>query len=399
MSRKPHRLIACIALLVSVPLWTGTAQGDDSEPQKPTYGGFRLVKSAPSSPSTPEITLPEGYEFVKGRQYRVASRAEYYAYLQGPSNPSVEVTVRWKGEAIAAVIGGKNRIPFTRDLNDPYTIRFPLYVGAGSPAASRNTLEVWSLPPTDPGVFLRIEHNDPDRAAGDYASQPWVGRQAAAAINQLYAAQAILQNSGLAAKAASRGHFYALLGFETNNLLHPDFPAHWHFAYYQGKTFAAKAYLPHLLLDERGRNLKNGQNVTGEGRTEYEVGQPAELRDPEGIPVAILTVRSDGGLDVRIGPDGSVYSIVGGPSESFNQSVSVLRDGTPWLQVSATDSPKAGKLVVNTLTLQPTPHAMNVSYDYDPLTGVIATVSGSGDGPVVKSGQQNPPDRGTPPLD
>ncbi|MGH3802977.1 MAG: hypothetical protein ACRDTD_23165, partial [Pseudonocardiaceae bacterium] len=391
-----RRLTIWLAIALSAPLLVVGAHAADTEPTEPSFGGFRLVKSVPGTPSVPEIRLPDEYAPADDPKTQGASRAEFYSYITGPSNSAVPVTVTWPGEIVKTVIVGKSRATITRDPQNANTIHFKIPVTAKSPAASSNTLEVWSLSPTDPGIFLRIEHYDPDRAVGDYALQS-VRPQAAAAVNQLFAAQAILRDSGLAARAASRNHFFALMGFETNNLVHGDYPAHWHFAYYHGPTFAAKAYLPHLLLDEDGRNLRNGQNVTAEGRTSYPVGEPAGLLDPEGKPVAILTVRPDGGLDVQAGATGRLYSIVGDRKENLSRFVTVLRDGEPWLRVSARDNTKAGRLKVDIRT-PPSGETSKVEYTYDPLTGVIESISGSGKDVVLKSSGSTP-DRGEPPTD
>ncbi|HEX3732259.1 MAG TPA: hypothetical protein VHU91_04970 [Mycobacteriales bacterium] len=392
-ARVPRRVSALLALLLTVPLWASPAHADGTNQPKPFFGAFRLVKGLPDTPSVPQIRLPEGYQLTPEAKTQVASRAEYYSFVTGANNASVPVTVTWPGEIIKDVVAGKSIVPVTRDPQDVHTIHFALPVTGKTLAYGRNTLEIWSQPPTDPGVFLRLEHYDPDRAAGDYAGQP-VRRQAAAAINQLLAAQAILHDSGLAAQAAAEGHFYALMGFETNNLVHGDYPAHWHFAYYQGKDWAAKAYLPHLLLDEHGRNIQNGQDVNGETRTNYGAGQPAGLLDTDGKPVAILTVRPDGGLDVQAGETGPVYSIVGDSTEDLSRFVTVLRDGALWLKVTAKDNTKAGELVVNTQSL-PTGHSSTVRYDYDPLTGVLATTSDP-DHTLRRAVPQ--PDRGIPPM-
>src|SRR4051794_31505673 len=50
------------------------------------YAGFRVVREVPGTPSVPEVTLPEGYSLVPGANYNVASRAEFYAFVQGEQN-------------------------------------------------------------------------------------------------------------------------------------------------------------------------------------------------------------------------------------------------------------------------------------------------------------------------
>jgi hypothetical protein len=64
------------------------------------YGSFRVIKAVASAPSQPEIVLPDGYTLVTGANHQVASRLEYYSFVQGPLSDAVPVTVRWPGEQI-----------------------------------------------------------------------------------------------------------------------------------------------------------------------------------------------------------------------------------------------------------------------------------------------------------
>ncbi|MGW1885402.1 hypothetical protein [Streptomyces sp. NPDC001970] len=67
----------------------------------------------------------------------------------------------------------------------------------------------------------------------------------------------MLIDSVFDAEAKARGHHWTLMGFETNNRLHPDNPPHWHLAYHPGAHFSANGNPPHLWLDDKGRNIEN----------------------------------------------------------------------------------------------------------------------------------------------
>jgi hypothetical protein len=339
------------------------------------YASFRVVRATAGEPAAPEITLPTGYAPVAGTNYQVASRAEYYSFVSGPRSAGIEVAVRWPGVRVEAVVAGDTRLALTPDPADPERVTFRLPVTAASASAARPTLEVFSYPSgsTASGVYWRIEHNDPDRAAGYWAGVPWPAGETRAAINYLVATEAILQDSGLAAEARRRGHFFALMGFETNNLLHLDNPPHWHLAYYPGPTFGApKAHVPHLWMDGQGRTFYNGMDIQGQGRSKFYAGDPARIHDAEGNLVVTLTIRDDGGLDIDP-PAGPRYSITADGGR-FDRSVRVLRDGQPWRWLTSYDDVHLGALVTTVLaaTWQAT------VYRYDRLTGVIKSVDRGG---------------------
>lgn len=336
-----------------------------------TYASFRVVRATPGTPGAPQIALPRGYTRVAGSQHQVASRAEFYAFVKGPRSARVKVSVRWPGVPVAAVVAGNRRLAVAVDPDDPWRITFTLAVTASSAGAAQATLQVFSHPSgkTASGVYWRIEHNDPDRAAGYWARVKWPAAEVKAATNFMVAAEAILQDSGLAAAARRRGHFFALMGFETNNLLHPDNPPHWHLSYYPGRTFGApKAHVPHLLLDEQGRITQNGMDIQGQGRSTFATGAPARIHDAAGNLVVTLTIRPGGGLDIQA-PGGPRYSIVA-DDDRFDRAVRVYRDGRAWRWIAHHDAARLGGLVTTVLGAT----SPVTVYRYDRLTGIIESV-------------------------
>lgn len=354
-------------------LGSPAAAAPDNSPA-PHYAGVRIVRAVPGRPSTPRFSLPPGYTLVAGARHRVASRAEFTAFVKGPrAERGVPVTVHWPDVYVGSVVAADTRLPVRRFTDDPHRVDFLLPVVSSSPDADQATIQVWSVlsRSTASGLHWRVEHNDPDRAAGPWTDVPWPAAQAAAVVNWMVAAEAVLRDSGLVAEARRRGHFFSLMGFETNNPLHPDNPPHWHLAYYPGRDRSApRAHVPHLWVDERGRTFYNGMDVQGRGRQAFRAGEPARIRDADGNLVLTLTIRADGGLDLAA-PNGPRYSIVA-PDGRFDDGVDVVRDGTPWRSFATRDDVRLGVLVVQVRQTGSTaPHRTTI-HRYDALTGVLA---------------------------
>lgn len=333
------------------------------------YTAFRVVRESAGTPSRPLVTLPAGYQTVPGAQYDVASRAEYYMLVSGPRSDAISVQVDWPDTPIKAVIWHKSHLPLTRLTTE--RVSFQLPVTATSTTAIRSTLEIWSYPGTTAGAQLRVEHNDADRAVAWWADRPWKLGETRSVLHQIYAAERILADSGLAAGAAARGHFFAVQGFETANTLHLDNPPHWHISYIPGSTWSATpVYIPHFWIDAQGRNFYNGMDVTGRGRSRFYAGDPAVIRLPDESPVVTLTIRYDGGLDIQP-PGGPVYSIVG-DEQGLTEGVTILKDGNPWSWISVTDDTDAGQLRI----WEPTNgRVCQTTRGYDALTGTLGGVT------------------------
>lgn len=335
------------------------------------YSAFRIVRARPGDPSVPEITLPAGYEIVPGAKYSVASRAEYYTFVQGPRADGIEVRVTWPGVPVRAVIHQETRLATRSDGTFTLPVTEPTING------NEPTLQVWSHPDVSPGMYFRIEHNDPDRVAGPWTTVPWPAGQVKSVIHQLVATYAIWRDSGLTATAAAKGHRFVLMGFETNNAVHPDNPPHWHISYNSGPDFSAPTHNPHFWFDSEGRNYYNGMDVTGLGRLKYYVGDPAPVYDfvgdangGRGNLVVTFTIREDGGFDIAPA-DGPAYAIAAGRDGSLRNEVTVLRAGEPWLRVATEDRVRAGVLTIDVTGLHNRGDSRRHVLPYDPLTGVL----------------------------
>lgn len=356
-------------LVLALTLLSAALAVPDAGAAEPVaYSAIRIVRAEPGAPNVPEVTLPEGYSFVDGEKFHVASRAEYYTFVEGPrTETGIPVTVRWPGVRIVDVIWRDSHLAM--DRADPHTVTVTVPVTGATTNSEQPTIQVWSTIPTEPGIQWRIEHNDSDRVAGPWTEVDWPAGEVRSVISQLVACEAVLVDSGLAATAAAKGHHWNLMGFETNNTLHPDNPPHWHLAYYAGPDTSADAYLPHLWFDEEGKNFYNGMDVTGQGRLKFYVGDPAELFDFAGNLVATMTIRADGGLDLEP-PDGPLYSIVPGRDGTFLQEIGVRRDGADWLRIRTLDDVRAGRMIFTVTDLE-SGESRGETFRYDRLTGVL----------------------------
>jgi hypothetical protein len=338
----------------------------------PNYAAIRVVRAVAGVPASPTITVPAGYSLLPGTNYQVASRAEFTSFVQGPlNNAGITVSVRWPGQQIAAVVAGDRRLALHVDPADPERVSVTLPVFRTSAVADSPTIQVWSFLRRVPtGIEWRVEHNDPDRAVGYWAGVPWPSGETRAVVSYLSACEAILSDSGLAAEASRRGHYFSLEGFETNNMPHLDNPPHWHLSYYPGATTGATpATVPHFWVDTRGRTFYNGQDVTGKPRGQYHAGDPAPIYDGQGTLIVTTTIRADGGLDI-IPPAGPTYSITSATGD-FTDGIQVLRAGLPWRTVRTIDDYHAGILLLDVRGLGHDPIRERRQVTYDALTGAV----------------------------
>jgi hypothetical protein len=368
------------ALLATVPaaaLAGAVALPGSAYAQTTSIGAFRVVRARPGEPARPEIILPAGYRFLPGARYDVASRAEFYTFVEGPTSAGTEIEVYWPGVPVRAVIHLNTRLAIRHDPTDGHRFRFTLPVNRATADANQPTIQIWSHPDRSPGMYFKLDHNDPDRAAGPWTSVPWPANEARSQLHQLVAAHTVLRAAGLVDTAAAKGHRWFVAGFETNNTLHADNPPHWHISYNSGADFGSPSHNTHFWLNSDAENFYNGMDVTGLGRLRHYVGDPAHIydftgdaNDGRGGLVATFTIREDGGLDIAP-PDGPGYAIAAGQDGSLIDEVTVLRDGHPWLRVTTDDRYRHGVALIRVRGLQNPADTYAKVLRYDPLTGVL----------------------------
>jgi hypothetical protein len=332
------------------------------------YSSIRVVRETADVPGKPEIVLPAGCKLHTEGDHEVASRSEYYVFLEGPRGTARDVRIRWPGAQIKAVIQGKKSLELRRA--DDGSVRCDVPVAAPSLRAAWNTIEIHSNY-NEEALSVRIEHNDPNRYAGYYAKAEAVAEKSNARLNFVFAARQILRDWGVHREiAAAKLGRIALMGFETNNPLHGDSPAHWHLIYYWPTETGSQ--VPHFYLDTKGGVISNGIAILGEPEKNRTANarDPMIFTDPNGRVRFAMDIRPDGGVD--IGPQAGewTYSIVSGDGAGdFGRSVRVLRKGRPWIRVAAEDAVESGLLTVRIEPLDGQSEPIVENYLYDPLTG------------------------------
>ena len=364
--------IVLLSLLVST-----TALGQEDY----GYSLVRIVRAHPGEPSKPTIVLPKPFALHTTGNFEWASRAEYYVYVSGPKREAKGVEIRWPGVKVAAVIVGDKRLGLSRE-GDQVRVDIPVRHGRladlkGVAHDAWNTLEVWSFH-HEKDLQIQVPHNDPDRAAGVYVRQPWVASQAQSALNFVFAGREVLRDWKLHYElAAEEKSFVELMGFETNNPLHGDAPAHWHLSIFwpdKRQTRNAVMCIPHFYMDDSGGVISNGFSTYGPPskgapskwhQSDLGPGEPALYKDRSGKVRMAITIRKDGGIDLGLDAKTVSSSIL--PDED---GATILRRGNPWRRVRVEDEFQQGVMTVTVTSPANGNKKPRVEvHRYDPLTG------------------------------
>ena len=344
------------------------------------YSLIRIVRDQPGEPSSPTIVLPKPFALHTNRNFEWASRAEYYVYVTGPKRETAGAEIHWPGVKISQVIVGDDRLAL-RWAGDKVQVNIPVRHGKlsnlkGVAHDAWNTLEVWSFH-HERDLKIQVPHNDPDRAAGIYAEQPWVVAQSQAALNFVFAGREVMRDWKLHHElAAEEESFVELMGFETNNPLHGDAPAHWHLSAFwpdNRQTPTAVMCIPHFYMDDAGRVTSNGFSTYGPPandkpskwqRSTLGPGEPALYKDRAGKVRMAVTIRNDGGVD--LGPDAETVTYTILPQKD---GALIIRRGKPWRLVRVSDDVRLGVMTV-AVAPQDNGKPRVETHRYDPLTGV-----------------------------
>eukprot|EP01130_Rhizamoeba_saxonica_P000659 TRINITY_DN10605_c0_g1_i1.p1 TRINITY_DN10605_c0_g1~~TRINITY_DN10605_c0_g1_i1.p1 ORF type:complete len:511 (-),score=91.95 TRINITY_DN10605_c0_g1_i1:94-1626(-) len=209
---------------------------------------------------------------------------------------------------------------------------------------------------TETGLRVRIEHHSRYRMAGEYMSYGMdlenVDLMYQSAWNFLFATREILANSGYLQYLSTQESYIHLMGFETNNPLHGDYPPHFHIGLRGDVTIT-----PHYYLDQNSGGITNNW----QGSSNFEALDVHRMGEIE------LCIRTDGGLN--IGLNGSVYNILSEDND-YSKGVQVWKDGTKWLGIKFADDTNAGLVSVVTTNFMMDTFSFE-SILYEPLTGRI----------------------------
>lgn len=218
----------------------------------------------------------------------------------------------------------------------------------------------------EPGLTLRIEQNDKSRRAGAYCrEEDYPQIQIEAARHYEFAMREMLRMLEVPHRLSEEGLGYMLLlGFETNNEVHGDYPPHWHLIFRWPNFCGSQA--PHIYLDETGRithNLMCIDRIPNVRHT-YQPGEWCRLVDLYGRPVTQCRVNEDGGMSVTC--DGiHIYTMSAYQQEGVTISYNGMRLGL----LSTENDTKAGILFIH--WAPELGNGWTETIRYDPLTGSV----------------------------
>lgn len=217
----------------------------------------------------------------------------------------------------------------------------------------------------EPGLTLRVEQNEEGRRAGKYRNGEYPAVQVMAALHYEFSMRELLYLLDVPRRLSEAGLGYLLLlGFETNNEVHGDYPPHWHLIFRWPYYCGSQA--PHIYLDEAGRMTHNLMCIDGipNVRHTYEAGEWCVLVDMYRRPVLRCRVNKDGGMSVSEGRQ-KTYSM----SAYTAEGVSLYEGEKKIAEIRIDNDTQRGLLRVHKHRAAQEDCVETIGYD--PLTGFI----------------------------
>lgn len=225
----------------------------------------------------------------------------------------------------------------------------------------------------EPGVTLRIEQNHIGRRAGKYRTGDYPATEIIAANHYMFAMREILYALDLPQYLNRNKLGYLLiLGFETNNEIHTDYPPHWHLIYRWPNRAGSPA--PHIYIAPDGKMTENACYIDclHGAHHDYQPGEWCPFVDPYGRDVCAIRIDEDGGMSITK-PMASVYRM---SCYSCETGVTVYKEDTEIGNIHIENDTSTGLFKVvwkNTST-----STFRTSYletvEYDPITGAIQSI-------------------------
>ena len=159
------------------------------------------------------------------------------------------------------------------------------------------------------GITLRVEENDIGRCAGKYEKDTYPQTQIDASVHYTFAAREVLRHMGIGKYLHDNNLGYILLlGFETCNELHPDYPPHWHLIFRWPYFCGSQA--PHIYIDKEGKMESNVTYIDGISGVcrKYQTLEWCKMVDMYGADVMAFRLMEDGGMELT-SPGGNTYKI------------------------------------------------------------------------------------------
>jgi len=218
------------------------------------------------------------------------------------------------------------------------------------------------------GLTLRVEENDLGRCAGKYSKDTYPQNQIDAASHYTFAAREVLRKMGVAKYLHDNKLGYILLlGFETCNELHPDYPPHWHLIFRWPYFCGSQA--PHIYLNEEGKMTYNVTYIDGISGVcrKYQTAEWCKFVDMYGADVLAFRIVEDGGMELT-SPGGNLYKI---SSYHKENGVNVYCDGRYKGNLTLKNDTVKGKLQVLWNDEECSNDSYTESIEYDPYIGTI----------------------------
>ena len=269
---------------------------------------IRLIKKEQNITGMPSVEISADFpcRMVDNPHFHYETSGEYVVYINHlilKDACLVSFKIEKKTEVKAILCEGKY-IPFYEE--DGYYYFIIEISGLHGPT---RTLYAHSII-RENGITLRVEENDRGRCAGKYSVESYPEIQIEAAGHYTFAMKEILKQMGIPQYLHENQLGYLLLlGFETCNEIHTDYPPHWHMIFRWPNFCGSQA--PHIYLDSEGRMTENKMyidGISGVCRT-YAPGEWCRFVDMYGQDLMAFRVLTDGGLEITK-PGGDIYKMV-----------------------------------------------------------------------------------------
>lgn len=269
---------------------------------------IRLVKSAPGVRGAPAVAFESeaAIRLLRTGVFAEESQSDYLFFIEHEEysvRQLVFFRVRWPGVAVKHVLFERKELEFRQEGDD-----FLFEIDLNGLRGRSLTLDVHSHL-FEPGLDIRVEHNDRLRSSGRFHTIPWPQRQIDAATHYIFASREALKSLGIPSMLAERnGGYVALMGFETCNPYHDDFPPHWHLIYRWENTAGSQA--PHIYMDELGNNTHNKVTIDRIPRVQghYEAEEWCFFKNEFGHDVFAMKVCRDGGVAIAK-PESAIFKL------------------------------------------------------------------------------------------
>lgn len=344
------------------------------ETERYRYTAVRLIKERPECCGFPELRIRADFEceIVEDERLHYETDGEFVIYLKHfilkdacLVDFEIELPAAETGCGIKYVLCEGKYIPF--ELREGHC-HFQIEVsGLSGPT---RTLYAHTLLRED-GLTLRVEENDAGRCAGQYSKESYPATQIEAATHYSFAARELLRRMGIPQYLhAHKLGYLLLLGFETCNEIHADFPPHWHLIFRWPYFCGSQA--PHIYLDEQGRMTENIMGIDGmkKVRRVYQAEEWCHFVDMYGGDVLAFRLLKDGGMELSA-RGGNRYRMA--PYQP-GQGVSAFCDERYMGSLTVENDTASGRLTVRWQDTACESASYTETIDYDPLTGVAQRV-------------------------